>query len=466
MAGIGFRLKRLIAKETFGWLRAHLFGSVLSSGPWLLSIGTLATLAFLSRNVVGRPEHDLFRAIVVYSYTFSLIITGGVQMVVTRHLADELYLGYLGALKAIYRWTVAATALGHLVVACAFYGLAPDLPLTVRLSGIVLFVVVGCSWIAMIFLGAAQDYASVAAAFLGGSVLSVGAALGLGALWGLAGYLGGFVLGLAAFFFVLNARIEREFPATSTLQGLRLLGSFRRYPELALAGLLYNGAIAADRLIFWASPEGWRVTSWFYGSVYDTPVFLAYLSVVPSLAIFLVSAETDFYDRYRHYYGMVTKHGTLRQMLEAKAAMADSLRESLKRLLTVQVPVTLTLMAVAPWIVNAMGMQRIQIGILRATLVGALLHALTLFGIIVLLYFDRRRAALEVSGVLLAGNVLLTAASLQLGPRFYGVGYPLAALCSCAWAYWRLEGTLNDLEYLTFTSQPIAPKRQVPTGAR
>ena len=44
---------------------------------------------------------------------------------------------------------------------------------------------------------------------------------------------------------------------------------------------------------------------------------------MPSLAIFLVSVETDFYDRYREYYGVATKHGTMRQVLEAKRAMIE-----------------------------------------------------------------------------------------------------------------------------------------------
>ena len=37
-------------------------------------------------------------------------------------------------------------------------------------------------------------------------------------------------------------------------------------------------------------------------------------------------------------------------------------------------------------------------------------------------------------------------------------GYPLAALLACAWAYHHLEQTLEDLEYLTFAAQPMAPE--------
>jgi uncharacterized membrane protein len=76
MAGIGFRLKRLIAEESYGgWLRAHLYGAVLSSGPWLLSIFTLASLSLLSRGIVDDPARDLFRTIVAWTYSFSLVTT-------------------------------------------------------------------------------------------------------------------------------------------------------------------------------------------------------------------------------------------------------------------------------------------------------------------------------------------------------------------------------------------------------
>ena len=97
--------------------------------------------------------------------------------------------------------------------------------------------------------------------------------------------------------------------------------------------------------------------------------------------------------------------------------------------MVVQGPLILLLMVLAPWIAAELG-----------------------------LYFDRRRAAADVAGVFLAGNLVLTVITLLVGPRSYGLGYPLAALLGCAWAYHRLEQTLDDLEYLTFAAQPMAPE--------
>ena len=459
MAGIGFRLKRLIVEDTYsGWLRAHLYGAVLSAGPWLLSICTLGTLALLSRSLIGDVAHARFQVVVVYTYTFSLVTTGAVQMVLTRQLADELYRDRIGALVVSYRLTVGATALVHLALGTLVYALAPGLEPGLRLFGVMLLVVVSCTWMVMIFLGAAQDYASVVAAFFAGNVASLLAALALGHALGASGYLAGFLTGQAGILFVLCARVEREFSAVRMPETIELRRAFVRYPELIAAGLFYNAAITVDRALFWFGPTGRPIVGWFHASLYDTPIFLCYLSVVPSLAIFLVSVETDFYDRYRQYYGVATKHGTLRQVLEAKRAMTACLRDSLRRLLVAQAPITLLLMAVAPWLAAVLGLDRLQLGILRCGLVGALLHVLCLFGGIVLLYFDRRRAAAEVAGVFLVANGVLTGATLLLGPRAYGLGYPLAALLGCAWAYRRLEETLENLEYLTFAAQPMVPE--------
>jgi uncharacterized membrane protein len=422
MAGIGFRLKRLIVEDSSsGWLRAHLYGAVLSAGPWLLSICTLGTLALFARDLIGEAAHARFQAIVVYTYTFSLITTGAAHMVVTRQLADELYVGRIGSLVVSYRFTVGWTALAHLGLGGFFYALAPGLDPALRVFGVMLLVVVSCTWMVMIYLGAAQDYASVVTAFFAGNLVSLLAALALGRWLGTSGHLGGFLLGQTGILFVLCARVERELAAVRVPETVDLTGAFVRYPDLIAAGLLYNAAIAVDRIAFWIAPTGRTVAGWFHASLYDTPIFLCYLSVVPSLAIFLVSVETDFYDRYREYYGVATKQGTLRQVLEAKRAMTECPRDGLRRVMVVQGPLILLLMVLAPWIAAELG-----------------------------LYFDRRRAAAEVAGVFLAANLLLTVITLLVGPRSYGLG--------CAWAYHRLEQTLDDLVYLTFAAQPMAPE--------
>lgn len=63
-----------------------------------------------------------------------------------------------------------------------------------------------------------------------------------------------------------------------------------------LTGLFYNLGIWVDKFIFWLHPvTGSTVIGPLRASlVYDLPVFLAYLAIIPGMAVFLVRMETDF----------------------------------------------------------------------------------------------------------------------------------------------------------------------------
>ena len=197
----------------------------------------------------------------------------------------------IGALVVSYRVTIAATALAHLALGTLVYSLAPGLEPALRLFGVMLLVVVSCTWMVMIYLGAAQDYASVVTAFFLGNAVSLLGALALGRYLGTGGYLAGFLVGQAGIFFVLCARVEREFSLVRVPEWVDLTRAFVHYPELIAAGLLYNAAIAVDRVVFWIGPTGHPIVGWFRASLYDSPIFLCYLSVVPALAILDLKPE-------------------------------------------------------------------------------------------------------------------------------------------------------------------------------
>jgi polysaccharide biosynthesis protein PelG len=457
MAGIGFQLRRLAEPDRpGGWAQLHLYGALVSAGPWFLSICALGILSFAGRDIVGHMVHEVFAAIISYTYSATLITTGLGSIVIARHLADVLYADDSGVVLATYRYAIGATAAIHAVLAGGVYAVTPGLAVDVRLAAAVLAVVVGCTWMAMVFAGAVEDFHGVVVAFVVGNALAVIGGLVCGARFGLSGYLGGFTLGQAVLFVALTARIERSF-GTQSRATTPPLQAIRRYPELALVGALSSAGFAVDRMLFGLSREGIAVAGWLRQSLYDTPILLAYLSVVPAIAVFVVSVETDFYTEYRRYFGAVTQHGTLSQVLAAKAGIARALHQGLVRILTVQAPITLGLTAAAPALGEVLGLERLQVSLLRTLFIGALPHALAVFGIIVLLYFDRRRMALEVSAVFFATNAGVTVVSLALGPAWYGLGFAIAALVSSLLAQRHLAHAMNELEYATFSRQPVVP---------
>ena len=84
------------------------------------------------------------------------------------------------------------------------------------------------------------------------------------------------------------------------------------FGNLIASGVIYNIAIWADKILFWYFPAtGQRIVGPLHASlIYDLPVFLAYLSIIPGMAIFLVRIETDFVEYYDKFYDAVRSGGT------------------------------------------------------------------------------------------------------------------------------------------------------------
>ena len=75
-----------------------------------------------------------------------------------------------------------------------------------------------------------------------------------------------------------------------------VLGYFKKYPSLALIGLLYNLGIWGDKLMFWWVAENReQISGALYAAPqYDVAIYLSLLSIVPGMAVFFLKLETEF----------------------------------------------------------------------------------------------------------------------------------------------------------------------------
>lgn len=61
MAGIGFQLRKIMSSKTFGSvLQAYAYAAIVSSGPLILSIASLALLGFFIAPQSSREEVIVF----------------------------------------------------------------------------------------------------------------------------------------------------------------------------------------------------------------------------------------------------------------------------------------------------------------------------------------------------------------------------------------------------------------------
>ena len=466
MAGIGFKLQRILHEDSYtSTARGYLYAAILSAGPWLFTITSLALIGPLTATVLGDADQNLFRSLVIYAYMLSLATCGPGQMIASRHLADRMWLKDREAILPAY-----ATLLGlTLAIQTAIgFGLTSflGLPWLQRVGATELYAVVSALWITLTFLSAAKDYERIALAFGVGCAVSTGAAVVMGHTGGVVGCLHGFTLGQVLTLLLLIGRILIEFGGTRRAFDLDVLRAAPRYFDLALMGLLYNLGIWVDKLVFAYAAESGRaggmdiLPGLRVNPVYEGAMFLAYLTIVPALALFLIRIETSFYLGYRELFAAILEHRPLRAVKERVREVRERLSLSITRLLKLQGLVTALCVLGGPALLDALGVDPLMSMLFRVACLGAFAHALFLLLVIALLYLERRKTALYLCLTFCALNAGLSWLSLQWGIAWHGYGYLAAAAAGVVAGYLALDHALDDLLYQTFAPQPVLARKE------
>lgn len=457
MAGIGFALQRMLDKETLaGRLQAYAFAALVGSGPWVLSIVAILAIGLVNTRQRGPLDAVAqFQVSITYLMAASLILTSPLQLMFNRFLADRLYEGrdrnllanLLGALVVVF---AAAGVFGSLALALWFDG-----PLLYRQCMLTGFVTLCGIWVVVVFASAVKAYLPVLLVFLVGYGITVGVSLGLRG-FGLSGLLLGFVVGQASLFFALLALLVRRYPADGMVS-FAFLRRARIYPSLIFTGLLYNLGAWADKFIFWADPlTGVEVIAPLRASpIYDLPIFLSYLSLIPGMAVLLIRIETDMAGKCEAFYLAITRGATLAQIMQAKAALIDAVRASLLAIVKVQGATTAICLLMGEELLQWFGISPVYRVLLNIDLLAVAVQLLLLAVLNVLFYLDQRQAALRLGLLFLVSNTLLSWLTLALGPAFFGYGFALAVLLTGGAGLIVLSRKLERLDYETFMLQPV-----------
>ncbi|MHC4341633.1 MAG: exopolysaccharide Pel transporter PelG [Planctomycetota bacterium] len=455
MAGIGFELRRMI-DERKGFVaktRAYLCAGLISSGPWLMTILTLSLLNLTAPLLGAKGGFPMFRALVTYCFAFSLILQGIGQMAITRWIADLLYSHKYQKVLPAFAATLLVTGLVHGGIGALFCSLG-GFGVSLGALSVSLFTILGMTWIALTWLSVAREYDEVLRAYIYGTLLAVVGMVFVGLRGDTVGMLSAYTVGQAYTLAHLCRVIVRGME-TGGERDFTVFRSLRKFPRLVLLGLAYNTAIWVDKMVFWYS-DGVGEHPWVqYHPIYDTCSFLAYLTVVPALAVNLIRLETSFYEYYRAYYGAILGGMPLRIIEDRRRRMFGNLQESTIRLLRVQGAITIAVIIFAPFIIEFLELPPVAKRIFRLTAAGAFFHVMLLLTMLMQLYFDLRKQALATAVVFFALNGGLAWWSVDRGVETYGIGYAVASFLTLLLGYTLLHRSLEHLDHLTFTSQEI-----------
>lgn len=456
MAGVGFALRKLLRKDSLlGLMQAYTYAGIIGSGPWILSIVGILLIGILSYSVVvPNVLVTQFQVSVTYLIATSLILTGCVQLAFTRFISDSLF--------AAKDERVLANLNGVLLLTCAvsgMIGLLCDLTLfsgmgvIYRLLLLAGFVLLCCIWITTILLSGLKRYGAIVALYATGYATVVAAALVLRP-WGLEGLLTGFVFGQFVLLIGMWLLVARHFRSPDFVS-FEFARKGSRYPSLMIIGLLFNLGVWADKFMFWYYPDtSAAIIGPLRASViYDLPVFMAYLFIIPGMAVFLVRIETDFVEYYDRFYDAVRSGGSLSFIEIMRDEMLYAIRQGLLEIAKIQTLAVLIAIVTGPAALRALGISELYLPLFYIQTVGASLQVGLLALLNVFFYLDQRRIVLITTTLFALTNILLTALTLHFGASWYGYGYCAATLLTLVVGLFLLDRKLDRLEYETFMLQ-------------
>jgi uncharacterized membrane protein len=268
------------------------------------------------------------------------------------------------------------------------------------------------------------------------------------------GLLLGFLLGHFTLLVGMMMLIVRSYPSDRFIE-FDFLRKKRMFVSLIWTGFFFNLGVWIDKYIFWYTPStGTSVIGPFNASlIYDLPIFLAYLSIIPGMAVFLVRMETDFVEYYQKFYDAVREGGTLNYIHEMRDEMVTIARQGIFEIVKIQTIAILVIFVSAPALLNLFGISQYYISLLYIDIVGAGLQVVFLGIMNVLFYLDKRVLALFLTGIFALLNLLFSLLSVYLGASWYGYGFTVSLLFTVVIGLYLLDRKLAILEYETFMLQ-------------
>ncbi|WP_304544933.1 exopolysaccharide Pel transporter PelG [Sulfurimonas microaerophilic] len=457
MAGIGFELRKILREDRLLSLgKVYGYSAILSSGPWVISIVAIILVGFINLSHFGEVK-DAFRFQVVITYAIalasSLIITGILQLPFTRYIADlifrnkddEILPSYFGAIFL-------AWGLGLIFIVPLYIWVFSDMPPSFIVGTVLTFLVLCGVWISSILAASLKYYSQVVWAYLLSYTFIVAVSYAYGSSIEMLVYI--FFTGNAILFTILMSLIIKSYPSTIFMK-LNFFLDHNFYWTLGIAGLSYNLGAWIDKFIFWYHPAtGHAIIGKLHASVvYDMPIFLAYLSILPGMAIFFFRLEADFAEKYDLYYDAVRSGGTLGLIKKYKNDMTSIVRHAIHEIIMVQGIVDIILFLTADKLFAALNISTLYLGLFYILTIGAMLQLAFMSILAILYYLDRKKAAMWLSISFFVLNGLLTYLSINMGTTMFGYGYTISLLIVFTLGVLVIREEMNRLNYETFMLQ-------------
>jgi len=456
MAGIGFELKKIFVNNTISSsIKGFSYAIFTTSGPMIINLLMLSIIGrVLIKAGASLEQRELFYASMTYSYIFSLLNVSGIIMIISRYVSDKLYIEETKDILASLLGSIAICVATGGVYGFIFYVNSP-LPFVFKLLSYLIFIELSVINILMVYVSAVKNYKKVALSFCLGLVITTVMAMFLKSLQ--VEILTAMLIGVAVGFFVnilVLLIIIKSFFQVLTDKTFEFIVYLKKMPLLFLINLLYTGGLFGHNIIFWlwSDLSVKSMGTYLYAPSYDTATFYSVFTIIPSLVMFVVKTETNFFTKYREFGQSIINGGTFRDIKKAKNSMVVVLRNELSLIIKLQLVVTIISVIIgANIILPITGHNQVTIKLFVLLAIGYFMTYMTFIVITILLYFDNQEDAFRTALMFFSLTVIFTLITIFLGEKFYGLGLCTAAFASMIYGGSLLIRTLEEVDYRVFT---------------
>ena len=453
MAGISFELKKLLrGNSLLSIFVATSYSAALSSGNWIIAVFFLFFFSLAAGRITSNPSEIVkFETYVTYCIAISLIVSGFLQLMFTRYVADRIFEGRDEKILpnihgSIFFLVLISEFMSLLISFFLFRGMSFGIKFVFSQTISVLSAI----WILnSVLVGIKKFKYTLYSFFI--SYLILGILIVAFADKGFFYLIISFYISQVILLFLLLMLISKEFYAEKLFE-FEFLNPKKSFYSLSLVGFFYNLGIWIDKFIFWYYPAtGTNVIGNVRASyIYDIPVIFAYMAIVVGIAVFFLKLEVDFAYSYEEYYDAVREWGTLIDLYKLANQLIGTGRETLLDTMRTQLIFTVFFLFSEYYLFKAFHLPIVYSVILNVLLLGTYLQLVFLVIFSLLEYLDRRREVLVLSASFAFLNALLTVITVKLGPRFYGYGFVYSLLISNVLGIRMLRRFLREIHYHTY----------------
>jgi len=466
MAGIGFELKRLFSKRTLTSKLVGVFHSVFSTvGHLLISITLLLAVHLMLINISFDDFYkEIYSSAVLYAFAFSFLFTNGSNILLSRYIADNIYLeNYEKILPSVF-----GSVLTYIILAAPagiiFYIFSP-LNAAFKIGAYLLFIEMGIIFKLMVYVSALNNYKVISLSF----------------------FLGFLVTGVLSYFIIqmkdhpmntITLLIYAfDFGASITMTGIlfSIKGYFskrsnnyfdfllylKKYPALFCSSLIYGFGLYIHNFVFWIYPETRdSVASFIFSTKYDMASFIGMITIIPATVFFVVRVETSFYDNYKAYLEAINE-GTVDQIEKTKKEMQNTLWRELFFIIEVQIAASLFFIVIGMGILPGVGMSNEIVEMYPFLSCGYFFTFLMFITNTILLYFQSYNDVLMINILFFFSNLIFTVLTALMGSDFYGLGLIGSGIISFTASFNKLKKTMDNIDYVLFCSQSLREQNRI-----